>query len=146
MFVVEPPARTAGPAEDFPAGPLGALLSDIIVKGLRMDPADCLITPLVKCPVDDPENPVALPLGPCASLVRKEIELASPRLVLAMGLVPGQALTGLTLVMTRLRIKRTAITSLSIPLRTTFGLSSMLAEPVLKKEVWRDLKVIFGLN
>jgi DNA polymerase len=146
MFVVEPPARAESPAEDYPAGPLGALLGDIIVKGLRMDPADCLITPLVKCPVDDPENPTALPLIPCANLVRKEIELASPRLVLALGLVPGRALTGLDLVMTRLRIKKTAIPPLNIPLRTTYGLSAMLAEPVLKKEVWRDLKVIFGLK
>ena len=143
MIVIEPPDREASEAPELPPGAMGSLLEDIIVKGLKLLPGDCLITPVVKCPVDNPEEPSAQTLSPCANLARKEIELASPQIVLAMGLLPGQALTGSGLVMARLRMKKGTIGR--IPLRITYGLAAMVSEPILKKEVWRDLKIIFGI-
>lgn len=146
MFVVEPPDRNEAEASELPSGPKGELLYDIITKGLKMDPAECLITPLVKCPVDDPEETSDLTLIPCSGLVRREIELAAPKLVLVMGLMPGQALTGLNKVMALLRLRKNTVGSQRIPLRITYGLTAMVAEPVLKKEVWKDLKMIFGFK
>jgi DNA polymerase len=146
MFVVEPPDQASAEADELPAGPMGRLLNDIIVKGLGLDPAQCLITPLVKCPVEDPEDPSALNLAPCGALARREVELARPGLVLALGLTPARAISGLDLVMARLRLRKPAIGPGRVPLRMTYGLAAMVAEPVLKKEVWRDLKGIFALD
>jgi DNA polymerase len=145
MFVVEPPDHGEAEAETIPAGPTGDLLADIIAKGLKLSLSDSLITSLVKCPVDDPEDASSVNFRPCALLTRREIELAKPKLVLAMGLMPGQALVGTDLVMARLRLRKAGLPG-GIPLRVTYGLSAMVAEPVLKKEVWRDLKVIFGMG
>jgi hypothetical protein len=48
--------------------------------------------------------------------------------------------------MARLRLRKVALGPSRVPLRMTYGLSAMVNEPVLKKEVWRDLKAIFGLG
>jgi hypothetical protein len=48
--------------------------------------------------------------------------------------------------MTRLRLREGFIGPERIPYRITYGLTAMVAEPVLKKEVWRDLKVFFRLS
>jgi hypothetical protein len=49
-------------------------------------------------------------------------------------------------VMARLRLKKAVLGPGRVPARASFGLAAMVAMPVLKKEVWRDLKDFFRIG
>ncbi|MDR1656600.1 MAG: uracil-DNA glycosylase [Deltaproteobacteria bacterium] len=140
MFVVEPPSLAEREADEQPVGAMGELLNNIIVKGLKLSLDECFITSLVKCPVEDPEDSEVINLKPCTSIVLKEIELAAPKAVVALGLLPGRALSGAHRPMGLLRIRKMTLSSDRIPFRITYGLKAMFDEPLIKREVWEDLK------
>ncbi|MDR1546688.1 MAG: hypothetical protein LBU12_08290 [Deltaproteobacteria bacterium] len=144
MFVVEPPDAAAEEAGQWPSGQLGELLHNIVVAGLRLKPEDCFVTPILKCRPEDPEAVAPACLTACAAILRREIKLAAPQRVLGLGLWAARGLTGQSALMARLRPKKLEIHG--TPVKLTYGLADMIAEPVIKKEVWLDIKNFFNVK
>jgi DNA polymerase len=142
MFFVDPPNHQDIVTDCPPGGPASELLQNIITLGLRLNPQDCYITSIVKCPVEDPLNVEPFTKKSCTAIAFKEIELASPKVIIAMGITASQALCGKEDVMLRLRRMKTSLGSAKIPFRMTLGLADMLTSPELKRDVWQDLKTI----
>ncbi len=85
----------------------------------------------------------------CLPFVNKLIELVSPKIIVCLGAIPTQRLTGETKGITRLRgrwfdypVPGSSVKSdendLSIPLLATLHPSFLLRQPVQKKLAWRD--------
>ncbi|MDR2443720.1 MAG: hypothetical protein LBE31_09420 [Deltaproteobacteria bacterium] len=138
MIVIEPPDKNNTEADL-----ISALLNDIITLGLKLKPEDCFITSLVKCPVEDPEDPKSINLKPCTSIVMREIELVDPLAVIALGLMPGRALSASNQAIGLLRHKKLILGPNEAKLLVTFGLRLMQNDPIIKQEFWQDLKRFF---
>jgi DNA polymerase len=146
MIVLDPPDETAVREGIFPGGPAGELLDRIITQALKLDRSQIYLTAALKCPPVLPGEPDGPAREFCRPVLIREMELVRPRTVLAMGQTAGQILTGRRQETFFLRAAAFALKIPgSPPLRVTFGLDMMLAEPEIKKDVWQDLRKIMRL-
>jgi uracil-DNA glycosylase family 4 len=123
------------------------LLNSIIAKGLKMDPSEVFVTPIIKCrrQQDDFLPPQTQRI--CRNITLKEIKLAQPKAVVSFGIEAAQMLAKENLVLDRLRRRRDKVLDSgdsTAPLWMTIGLDSMLEYPILKKEAWEDLKKVIA--
>jgi DNA polymerase len=144
MFIVEPPTFKAPALGCAPGSATLELLENIITMGLKLKTEQCYITSIVRCPVEDPQNLKLNISKSCTQITFKEIELVKPKAILAFGIAASQALCSKEDIMFRLRRLKTTLTPGKIPFRMTLGLSDMLTDPGLKKDVWSDLKAMMG--
>jgi DNA polymerase len=144
MIVLEPPVGRSVAGGRLPVvGAEAELLGNIVSKGLKMSQDDVYVTPICKCSVPDDFKPDPWPLRVCSHILHKEIALVGPKVVLAMGPSCSDALSGgRNISLYLLRRRKPRITPLRIPLRMSFGLASMVEDPIIKKEFWRDLKEV----
>lgn len=130
-----------GPTPAMAEGPEGQLLTAMIEKGLKLDPADYYLTGLVKCRPRDDDQPLERADGICRPILWKQLALLAPKTVLALGKKPGQRLSGLAgepLGLLRPRTHK-VIGLEHIWLKITYGLEDILASPEIKAAVWQDL-------
>lgn len=87
------------------------------------------------------EAPTALQLDICAPFLRRQIELAGPKLVVALGNVAARRLLGSTEPITRLhgRWTETEIGERRVPVSAMFGPSFLRDQPRFKRMAWLDL-------
>ncbi len=120
------------------------LLAAMIEKGLKLAPDDFYVTTLLKCPRPDGQDFPARAAAECLPLLRRELGLLRPPIVLALGGWTGRFLSGRKnehLLM--LRQQTHTISGLDKTwLRVTYGLEDLLSTPELKKEAWKDLQKI----
>jgi DNA polymerase len=94
MFVGE------GPGEDedrqgIPfVGKAGALLTDIITKGMGLRRDDVYIANVVKCRPPENRNPEPDEIVACEPFLRRQIELVRPEVIVSLGNFATQALLG----------------------------------------------------
>jgi DNA polymerase len=140
MIVLEPPLTE----ENWPAGPAGELLTNIITLGLGLAVEKTYVSTILKCPLQNLEFWPRQAKNACLEIIWREIALVNPRAILAMGVGPGQLLTKTNKQMFFLRPNPFLLhfppPLQPIPLQVTLGLGSILEEPELKPEAWRDIK------
>ena len=139
-----------GPDPSIFEGEKAGLLTGIIEKGLKLDPEEYYITSLVRCGLTDEADASAekKTITACGPILKRELALLKPKVVLAMGSKAGRFLSGSTDPVGLLRSKTRTVEGLEGAwLRVTFGLSHMLSSVEIKKEAWKDIqKIIPGLN
>jgi DNA polymerase len=132
-----------GPDPSVDAPGARELLTAMMEKGLALAPEDYYVSTLVRCrPSPDgrpgPENDRL-----CRPFLDRELTLLRPRLVLALGHIPAQRLSGSRDQLALLRAR-----SFTLPgpekiwLRATYGLEDILESQILKREAWKDLRRI----
>lgn len=132
VFVAKGPEAMEGEA--------AALLAGMAEKGFLLGPEDYYLTCLVKCRAANAEAP-SKSYGACFPILKRELELLSPKIVLAMGEEPARLLSGHEerLALTRHRTYKLDWLNGAF-LRSTYCLNDMAASPELKAEAWRELK------
>ena len=94
MFISEAPGRD----EDFLGRPFvstsGALLTDIIETGLRLRREDVFITNVLKCRPPGNRDPLPEEIAACLPCLEKQVAIVRPRVVVAVGRVAANILTG----------------------------------------------------
>jgi DNA polymerase len=140
MFVTEPVGLDSLERDERSLSPEEQLLEKIVTSGLKFELSQCYVTPIVKCPLPDPERGSLQTLKSCAQITLREIDLASPGLVLALGLWPSQALSGNFSPLGLLKSKRQTVGAAKIALRMNYGLADLVRMPELKRDFWNDLK------
>ncbi|MDR1045509.1 MAG: hypothetical protein LBP33_10390 [Candidatus Adiutrix sp.] len=119
------------------------LLTAMMEKGLELAPEDYYVSTLVRCRPSPGGRP-----GPendrlCRPFLDRELTLLRPGLILALGRIPAQRLSGSR---DQLRLLRTRSFPLPGPekiwLRATYGLEDILESQALKLEAWKDLQRI----
>jgi len=139
MFIGEGPGaeedRTGRPF----VGQAGQLL-DAMVRALGLDRPDVYIANVVKCRPPGHRDPQDEEMAACSPFLDRQIDLIRPRVIVALGRIAAQRLTGTTKPIGVLRGRWTSYRG--IPLLPTFHPAYLLRQPLEKRKVWDDLKTV----
>ncbi len=139
MFIGEGPGaeedRTGRPF----VGQAGQLLERMLFAiGLSRD--QVYITNIVKCRPPGNRDPKEDEVAPCAPYLDQQIELISPKVLVALGKPASHRLTGTTKPISALRGRWASYKG--IPLMPLFHPAYLLRTEIAKREAWEDLKKI----
>ncbi|HEX5606138.1 MAG TPA: uracil-DNA glycosylase [Candidatus Binatia bacterium] len=140
MFVGEGPGRDEDLQGEPFVGRAGQLLTDIITKGIGLRREDVYIANVVKCRPPDNRNPEPDEVAACEPFLKKQIELISPAIIVALGKFAVQTLLQSKMPITKLR--GTWHSYQGIKLMPTFHPAYLLRNPADKKLVWEDIKKV----
>lgn len=121
-------------------GAAGQLLTDIIVKGMKLKREDVYICNIVKCRPPGNRNPEPDEVESCIGFVKKQLAAIKPKVIVTLGNVPTQNLLNTKLGITKMR--GTWQDYQGIPVMPTFHPSYLLRSPGEKKLAWEDIKMV----
>ncbi|TRW17842.1 uracil-DNA glycosylase [Glacieibacterium frigidum] len=119
------------------AGPAGLLL-DRMLAAIGLSRESAYIANLVYWPTPGGRPPAAAEIAACAPFLARHIELAAPKVVLALGGAAAAALTGIDSGINRLRGKWQAGAH-GVAVLPTFHPDHLLRQPAHKALAWHDL-------
>lgn len=142
VFVGEGPGQEEDQQGRPFVGAAGQLLTDIIVKGMKLDREDVYICNIVKCRPPDNRNPEPDEIEACEPFLIKQLRAIKPKMIVALGNVAVKTLLKTKEGITKLR--GTWKTYQGIPLMPTFHPAYLLRNPSDKKLVWEDIKKVLA--
>jgi len=119
-------------------GRSGKLLDEML-RALSLDRETVFIANILKCrPPDnrDPSNDEAIA---CRRYLDRQIELISPKIVLAVGRIAAQYLLATDAPLGRLRQQKHTLGDRQLPVVVTYHPAYLLRSPLQKRKVWEDL-------
>jgi uracil-DNA glycosylase len=137
-------------------GPEGVLLDNMLkAVGVRRhgtsgtadagdDTPEACLTHAVKCRPLNGRNPETTELATCAGYLSRQVALAQPRVILAMGRFAIQTLLGSTEPMGKLRGRLHNFQG--VPVVVTYPPSSLLRTPADKAKAWADLVLALSVT
>lgn len=142
MFIGEGPGKD----EDLQARPFvgdaGKLLTSLIVKsGLRRE--DVYIANIVKCRPPNNRNPEEDEISACLPFIKAQIEIIRPKVIVCLGKIAAQALTGSNVMISKLRGNFFKYDN--IPVMPTFHPAYLLRNPKDKWLTWDDMQKVLEL-
>lgn len=140
VFVGEGPGQEEDIAGRPFVGAAGQLLTDIIVKGMKLRREDVYICNIVKCRPPDNRNPEPDEVEACISFLQKQLAALHPAVIIALGNVAAKALLATSEGITALRGKWRSYGG--IALMPTFHPAYLLRNPKDKKLVWSDIQQV----
>ena len=140
MFVGEGPGRD----EDIQGVPFvgaaGQLLTDIIVKGMKLRREDCYIGNIVKCRPPQNRDPHPDEANTCLPFLKRQIAAIRPEVIVALGRVAAHYLLTQDLPLARLRHRFHDFEG--IPVMPTYHPAALLRDPRRKRDTWEDIKLV----
>jgi DNA polymerase len=139
-------------------GRAGELL-DRILAAIGLDRGQVYIANIVKCrPMKDPDQPELrgndrppepAEIEACAQILEQQIEILDPPVICALGSTGAKVLLKTGEGITRLRGKvynyQFPESGKIVPLVPTYHPAALLRNELLKKDVWRDMKLLRGI-
>lgn len=123
-------------------GEAGQLL-DKMFAAIKLDESNLYITNVCNWRPPGNRNPSEDELALCRPFIRRHIELIAPKIVVIVGGVSLQALTGKTGIMkTRGQWQELGIGGKDIPAMPLYHPAFLLRRPEMKKQAWQDLLTI----
>ncbi|MCC6695303.1 MAG: uracil-DNA glycosylase [Candidatus Hydrogenedentes bacterium] len=119
-------------------GRAGQLLTDIIVKGMKMRRQDVYICNVLKCRPPENRDPLPEEKRLCEPYLIRQLELVHPKVICALGAHAATTLLRTDLSTGRLRGHWHSY--YGIPLRVTYHPSYLLRKPEEKKKAWEDIQ------
>jgi DNA polymerase len=121
-------------------GRAGQLLTDIIVKGMKMQRKDVYICNILKCRPPGNRNPQPDEIGKCESFLKKQLHIISPEIICALGTFAAKTLLNTDVPISVLRGRFHSYEG--IKLMPTYHPAYLLRNPSAKKQVWEDVQMI----
>ena len=140
MFVGEGPGRDEDLKGEPFVGRAGQLLTEIIIKGMKMRREDVYIANVIKCRPPENRNPEADEIAACRPFLQRQIEIVAPKILVALGTFAAQTLLGVRAPISRLRSHWYDFNG--IKLMPTLHPAYLLRNPNDKKLVWEDIKMV----
>ena len=140
VFVGEGPGQEEDEQGRPFVGAAGQLLTDIIVKGMKLNREDVYICNIVKCRPPDNRNPEPDEILACEPFLIKQLRAIKPKIIIGLGSVAVKTLLKTKESITSLRGKWRAYQG--IPLMPTFHPAYLLRKPADKKLVWDDIQKV----
>ncbi len=126
-------------------GETAALMRAIASRGFGLSAEQYRLTSLVKCGRLEAPELSDREMEACFKFLRRELELLSPKVILAFGSAAAKALTGLDRPLGYLKARTYKIPWLEgCHLRLSYDLRDLAAQPELKKDAWRDYQKMLG--
>ena len=142
VFVGEGPGKEEDEQGRPFVGAAGQLLTDIIVKGMRLNREDVYICNIVKCRPPNNRNPEPDEIMACEPFLIKQLQAIKPKIIIGLGNVAVKTLLKTKEGITSLR--GTWKTYQGIPLMPTFHPAYLLRTPADKRLVWDDIKKVLA--
>ena len=121
-------------------GNSGKLLDKILNAIGYSRSANVYLTYLIKYKIDGFRYPLNSEINKFIPLLKKQIEIIEPKMIVGLGKVVGKALINKNLSMDLMREKVHSFSS--YPLKITYSPSTLLREQSLKKLAWEDFQFI----
>jgi len=141
MFIGEAPGRD----EDLQGKPFvgraGQLLTDII-KAMKLSRDDVYIANVIKCRPPENRNPEPDELDACRPFIRRQIEFIRPKVIVTLGKVALQSLTGKAYAISAARGQWSEYEGIKV--MPTYHPAYLLRTPSAKKDVWTDMKKVMA--
>ncbi len=128
-------------------GPAGRLLDAMLAAVGKRRGAGVFITNVVKCRPPGNRNPEPEEIAACRPWLERQLALAAPRLVLAVGKFAAQTALGRedTVAGLRARGGPCALPGSTAPVAVTYHPSYLLRTPLDKAKAWEDLQRALSL-
>lgn len=135
LFIVDAPNMRDVDAKSMFSGRAGQLF-DAMLSAAGLYREQVYATSVFKCaPTDD------LSITPqCDSIVRQQIKLVEPKIIITFGEFAAQAVTKSNVALKNLRSKEHYLVGSNTPIIPTYSPAQMLDDTSLKAFVWQDLK------
>lgn len=140
VFVGEAPGRDEDAKGEPFVGRAGQLLTEIIVKGMKLRREDVYIANVIKCRPPQNRNPEPDEIAACEPFLIRQLAIIQPKAIVALGTFAAQALLKTRTPITRLR--GTWVDYQGIPLMPTFHPAYLLRNPGDKRLVWQDIQQV----
>lgn len=124
-------------------GRAGQLLTDIIVKGMRMRREDVYICNVLKCRPPENRDPSPEEVYYCEPYLIRQLEIIRPKVICALGKYAAQTLLKSTASVSRMRGQWWKYHG--IPLRVTFHPAYLLRNEKDKVLCWEDIQEVMKL-
>jgi len=143
VFVGEAPGHDEDMSGEPFVGPAGQLLTEIIVKGMKIRRQDVYIANIIKCRPAKNRNPEPDEIAACEPFLKHQLHLIRPKAIVALGSFAAQCLLKTRTPISRLRGVWASYQG--IPLMPTFHPAYLLRNPSDKRLVWRDIQQVMAL-
>ncbi|MFP6584022.1 MAG: uracil-DNA glycosylase [Candidatus Hydrogenedentota bacterium] len=140
VFVGEAPGENEDKQGVPFVGRAGELLTDIIVKGMKLRREDVYICNVLKCRPPGNRDPLPEEKDKCEPYLQRQLELIQPKVICALGghaaktLLKTEESTG--------RLRGRWHSYQGIPLRVTYHPAYLLRSPGEKRKTWEDVQEI----
>lgn len=140
MFIGEAPGADEDASGRPFVGRAGALLTDMITKGMGLDRSSVYIANVLKS--RPPENRTPLPdeIAHCLPYLQRQIELVQPEFLCLLGKTAASAILETALPLGKLRGKWHQYRGIATIV--TYHPSALLRNPAWKKDAWADLQTL----
>ena len=119
-------------------GRAGQLLNAML-RAVGLARGDVYIANVLKCRPPGNRDPRPEEIVRCAGYLLRQIELVSPRIILAMGRIAAQSLLNSTAPLGRLRGQSHVLPAGKVPVVVTYHPAYLLRSPLHKRRAWEDL-------
>ncbi|MBN1365448.1 MAG: uracil-DNA glycosylase [Syntrophaceae bacterium] len=140
VFVGEAPGADEDEQGHPFVGRAGQLLTDIIVKGMKLKRKDVYICNILKCRPPGNRNPQPEEISKCEPFLKKQLRIISPEIICALGTFAAKTLLNTDVPISVLRGRFHLYEG--IKLMPTYHPAYLLRNPSAKKQVWEDIQMI----
>ena len=123
-------------------GRAGQLLTDIIVKGMKMRREDVYILNILRCRPPGNRNPLPVEAAACRKYLDRQLEIIQPEFICCLGTVAAQNLLGTDETIGRLRGRVHDLGGIKVV--CTYHPAYLLRNPAAKRSVWDDIQMLMG--
>jgi uracil-DNA glycosylase family 4 len=142
LFVGEAPGQNEDEQGIPFVGRAGALLTDIIEKGMGLARSEVTIANVLKCRPPANRDPSPAEKALCTPFLDRQIELLDPAVIVTLGLHASQHILKSTLSMGRLRGRVHTLGRRKVV--ATYHPAYLLRSPGQKKECWKDIQLVMA--
>jgi len=153
MFIGEAPGADEDRQGEPFVGRAGQLLTDIIVKGMKLTREEVYIANVLKCRPPGNRNPAPDEVETCSPYLVRQIELIQPKVIVALGSFAAQMILGTKIGITKLRgeFHPCNVPGLRVlphkkppAIMPTYHPAYLLRNPSAKGDVWEDVKMVLA--
>ena len=153
MFIGEAPGADEDRQGEPFVGRAGQLLTDIIVKGMKLKREDVYIANVLKCRPPGNRNPESDEVTTCSPYLVRQIELIQPKVIMALGSFAAQMMLDTKIGITKLRgeFHPCNVAGLRVlphkkppVIMPTYHPAYLLRNPNAKGDVWEDIKKVLA--
>jgi uracil-DNA glycosylase family 4 len=121
-------------------GRAGQLLTDIIVKGMKMRREDVYILNILRCRPPENRTPLPVEAAACREYLDQQLAIIQPEFICCLGACAAQHLLQTNASIGRLRGRIHDFHGIKVV--CTYHPAYLLRNPAAKKEVWNDIQIL----
>jgi DNA polymerase len=123
-------------------GRAGQLLTDIIVKGMKMRREDVYILNILRCRPPGNRNPLPVEAAACREYLDRQLAILRPKFICCLGAIAAQNLLGTEATIGSLRGRLHDFQGIKVI--CTYHPAYLLRNPSAKRQVWDDIQMLLG--